>query len=121
MASINENLDIKKEMDEKYIQNKWEWCKVRFSDPHEGYTQGVFVVEIPGYKFSDKVKNNAISLAANFTHHRETDMQQLERDMEIVSNWRGSYNERGFGTDECDDILMRLKSLLIDLKKGWKG
>ena len=47
--------------DEEYVRSAWEWCRVRFSEPHEGYAQGVYVAEVPMWKTSRKVESEGLS------------------------------------------------------------
>jgi hypothetical protein len=62
---------------EAFVREHWDWFRMRFSEPFEGYAKGVHVIEIPGQKFSHQNQSLALASAAEFTMQRLKDIAAL--------------------------------------------
>ena len=123
--------------DEELVRSAWERCRVRFSEPHEGYAQGVYVAEVPMWKTSHKVESEAWSAAAEFTRERLEQVRQVEQEIELLRPSVGSdcewvaWIENGWGLPEFQAgnirnyvgwarILAREQATVAELKRGMK-
>jgi hypothetical protein len=105
--------------DEKFVREHWEWFKLRFSEPHEGYAQGVYVVEIPMRKFSDEDESVALSLAAEYTRSRLEEIRQVEEEIATQSEFCQHGDECGLCAVVARTVA-RLQAALAELKRGMK-
>jgi hypothetical protein len=59
--------------------------------------------------------------ALDFTRQRKREIAECEAALEEVCNWGNSYNERGYGSKECDYLHNLVAAKLATLKQGMKG
>ncbi len=105
--------------DEEYMRSVWGWVRQRFSEPHEGYAQGVYVIEIPMQKFSHKDIAAAWSAAAAFTRERLDQIKLLHRDIATIRVDLGfAKTDHTQGT--YSRVIARLESELKSLTAGMK-
>ena len=101
---------------EAFVRGHWGWFRMRFSEPYEGYAQGVHVIEIPGKKFSHQNQSVALASAAEFTEQR---MEEIQNVVDEIASITALLDEYKVIRPRWERILAREQAALESLKKGW--
>jgi hypothetical protein len=109
----------------EHVEKAWEHFRVRLSEPFEGFAKDVFVVALPGFKFSDERESKAIHAAYEFTLAREEEIRQVQQEcctLILLTTNRGPHTSSIVSAQQ--DVLKRILAVeqarLANLQRGMR-